>query len=153
MRGKVAKELRRAAAFERAQEQNVTATGWYTDKRGTTQLSPWSIRALAQKLKDKYARVRAGLSPMTAAEERSAGVRRKPEAKKTTRRQPRPLIQRKASLVQKPLMLILEYCQPTVKTDAIGQQIVVPHPLWKQARIAADRGNGKLVRQIAAQFA
>lgn len=154
MRGTVAKALRRMAREERKGEQGVVNVAWSKNSSGSTQLAAHSVRALSQKLKSKYKRVRAGLSPMTAAEERSAGIAPAPvKARPKRRRIPRPLIQRRAGVIEKPLMLILEYCQPEVVRDMHGQPMtVIPHPLWKQARIAADRGDGATVRRIAAQF-
>lgn len=158
MRGRVVKFLRREAAAERAGERGVTRTGWSTDSRGTVLLSPHSVRALSQKLKDKYRRMRSGRATMTAAEERSAGIKSKKSVERhrpKRQRKPMPLIQRTASLIQRPLMLILEYCQPAVERHPVTREIVnvTPHATWKRARIAADRGNGRLVREIARQFA
>lgn len=159
MRGKLAKILRQEAGFERATERDVTETGWVQKKSGAVVVSPYSLRALYLKLKDRLQRVRSGGAPLTAEDERQRDIvrttkKRAPKGSASrVRIIPKPKLDGPA-IIEKPLMLILQHCQPAVEKDDFGRIIkVTPHELYTKARRAANRGDGETVKRIAYQFA
>lgn len=172
MRGRLAKALRNEVRIERAQESGVTETGWVQKKSGAVVVAPTSIRAMYQRLKGKYKMLRrlpphlsrdqAEIALLTAAEARQRGIQAKAEripkqtatrAKRAEERQQaarRRIVRDKIiAIIQRPLMLILEYCQPAQQPDGS----FTPHETYAQARHAADRGDGATVRRMAYQFA
>lgn len=162
MRGSRAKALRADIKFERALEANVTDTGWVETKRGRIVLAPSSRRAMYKQLKKKVnlaRRLPAHLSKdefelalLTPAEAAARGLRAKTERRRSPKRRiPAKLLKAFPSVIEKPLMYILQHRLPLEERHPVTNQIisVTPHKDYAAARAAADRGDGSFVRAMA----
>lgn len=161
MRGIRAKSLMGLTRAERAGEKDIVERELVQKRSGSVVHGPNTIRAMYLRLKAQFkfvstfdrsaAELKIALQKLTGEfKEKVQRVRERVMAKpkrNTVKPQGRQVI-------ESPLMLILQHCQPEIKKDPLtGETYGIPHPLYRRARLLADRGDGAAVRRIAAQFA
>lgn len=141
MRGIQSKRLMKLTRQERANEKDITERGLVQKKSGSVVNSPFTIRAMYQQLKRRFRFVSSFAGEVKLAVTKARDTLRTAAARKPDR----------IAIVQKPLMLILQHCQP--HQSPRDPETWLPHPTYAKARRAADRGDGAEVMRIARQFA